>query len=218
MKKITKIEYQKKNKDRLNIYLDEDYAFSVDMNVMIKYSLAKNMELEEDFISEILETEERTKAYNYAVSLLARAPKSEKQLRLKMQDKGYDLQFIDNAVNKLKEQRYLDDEKFSEMLINSKINISKDGKLKIKEALYNKGIDRQIINEKLDSVSDEEELNRAIMLGNKKLESIKETDTRKKIVKLSNFLINKGFEFGTVKKAVSRLMDGDLDEFEVFND
>ncbi|MDF2616403.1 MAG: recX [Sedimentibacter sp.] len=216
MKKITKIEYQKKNKDRLNIYLDDSYAFAVDMNVMIKYSLAKNMELEEDFISEILTAEEEMNAYNYAVNLLSRSPKSEKELKLKMQDKGYDLVFIENAIKKLKEQKYIDDERYSEMFINSKINMSKDGRRKIKEALYNKGIDKEIIDEKLSSVSEEEEIERAFLLAKKKLSSMKEEDTRKKTLKLSNYLINKGFEYSTVKKAVSNLLDGNFDEYDEY--
>ncbi|KAF5028800.1 Regulatory protein RecX [anaerobic digester metagenome] len=214
MKKITKIEYQKKNKDRFNIYLDDSYAFAVDMNVMIKYSLAKNMELEDDFISEILTAEEEMNAYNYAVNLLSRAPKSEKELKMKMQDKGYDVIFIENVIKKLREQRYIDDERYSEMFISSKINTSKDGRRKIKEALYNKGINKEIIDEKLSSVSEEEEIERAFLLAKKKLASMKEEDTRKKTLKLSNYLINKGFEYSTVKKVVSSLLKGDFDEFD----
>ncbi|WP_312832571.1 RecX family transcriptional regulator [Sedimentibacter saalensis] len=214
MKKITKIEYQKKNKDRFNIYLDDSYAFAVDMNVMIKYSLAKNMELDDDFISEILTAEEEMNAYNYAVNLLSRAPKSEKELKMKMQDKGYDVIFIENVIKKLREQRYIDDERYSEMFISSKINTSKDGRRKIKEALYNKGINKEMIDEKLSSVSEEEEIERAFLLAKKKLASMKEEDTRKKTLKLSNYLINKGFEYSTVKKVVSSLLKGDFDEFD----
>jgi regulatory protein len=41
MKKITKIEYQKKNKERFNIYIDDEYGFAVDISILIKYSLKK---------------------------------------------------------------------------------------------------------------------------------------------------------------------------------
>jgi len=218
MKKITKIEYQKKSKDRVSIYLDDNYAFGIDLNIMIKYSLKKNMELEDDFISEILKAEDEISAYNYAISVLSRNQKSEKQLRQKMQDKGYDPQFIENAITKLKQQKYIDDERYSEMFINDKINISKDGKLKIKEALKSKGIDRLIIDEKLQEITTDEEIKRAYLLGNKKLKSIKEEDTRKKRVKLANYLITKGFEYAAVKKAVSKLLDSSSDDFEEFDD
>ncbi|HBV68276.1 MAG TPA: recombination regulator RecX [Clostridiales bacterium] len=218
MKKITKIEYQKKNKNRVNIYLDDSYAFGIDLNIMIKYSLKKSMELDDEFVDEILKAEEEINVYNHALSILARSVKSEKQLREKLKEKGFDQQFAENAIAKLKSQRYLDDERFCELLINSKINSSKQGKRRIKEALYEKGVHRDIIEEKMSMMCDEDELERARLLGAKKLSTLKEEDLRKKYIKLSNYLINKGFEYSTVKKAVSQLIDGSCDDFEEFQD
>lgn len=218
MKKITKIEYQKKNKDRVNVYLDDVFAFGIDLNIMIKHSLTKNMELDDDFIEEIIKAEEESHVYNHALSILSRSAKSEKQMRDKLKEKGYDISFIDNAIEKLKLQRYLDDNRYSEMFINSKINESKYGKRRIKEALYEKGIDRETIDEKLKVLSNEDELQRAISLGLKKLKSLKEDDKRKKSMKLINYLVGRGFEYGTVRQAVSKLVDNfdELDNYEDF--
>lgn len=216
MKKITKIEYQKNNKNRVNIYIDDNFAFGLDLNIMIKYSLAKNMEIEEEFINDILKAEEEINVYNYAVSILSRSAKSEKELRMKLQDKGYENQFIDNAIIKLKQQRYLDDERYSEMFINDKINFSKYGKRRIQEGLYIKGVDKEIISEKISQLSEEDEFERAMLLGAKKIKSIKDEDTHKKGVKLSNFLIGKGFEYSVVRKVVSRLIKGDMDELDFY--
>lgn len=213
MKKITKIEYQKKNKDRFNIYLDEEYAFAVDINILIKYSLKKDMALSDDLIDDILKAEERISVYNYGLSVLSRGAKSEYELKIKMQDKGFDSGLIDNALNLLKDQKYLDDERYCEMFINDKINISKYGIRKIKEALFYKGIDRKIIDEKIKNISAEEEEARAFQLGKKKLAAIKEEDTRKKGMKLSNYLIGKGFEYETVKKVVRNLMNIGFEDY-----
>ncbi len=207
MKKITKIEYQKKNKDRVNIYLDDNFGFGIDINIMIKYSLAKNMELSDEFIEDILKAEEEINVYNYGLTVLSRSLKSEKQLRLKMLDKGYDLELIDRAVQKLKYLRYIDDEYYSEALINIRINGAKYGKRRIKQELYEKGIDKEISESKLNEISDEEETERAYELGLKKLKSIKEEDTLKKSNKLSNFLIYRGFDYDTVKKVVSKILN-----------
>ena len=213
MKKITKIEYQKKNKNRVNIYLNDSFAFGIDLNIMVKYSLSKNMELEETFIEEILKAEEEINVYNYALSVLSRTFKSEKQLRDKLNEKGYDGQFVDNTIIKLKEKKYLDDERYSEILINNKITVSKCGKRRIRQDLYNKGISNEIIDEKLRSISDDDELARALSLGIKKLRTIKKDDERRSI-KLSNYLVNKGFEFETVKKAVVTLLKQKCYDFD----
>ena len=214
MKKITKIEYQEKNKERFNIYIDDEYAFAIDINILIKYSLKKDMLLDDELIDDILKSEEKICVYNYGISVLSRAAKSVHELRLKMKDKGFDLRLIENAINTLKEQKYLDDERYCEMFINDKINISKHGVLKIKEALYYKGIDKEIIEEKVKDISSEEEVKRAFVLGQKKYLSIKEEDTRKKGIKLSNYLIGKGFEYEVVKKTVKKLLDTEFDDFD----
>jgi len=212
MKKITKIEYQKNNKDRVNIYLDDKFEFGIDLNIMIKYSLSKNMELDDKFITEILIAEDKIKAYNYAVSILSRSAKSEKELRTKMSDKGYEQEFVDITIDKLKMNKYIDDDDYSDRFIHDKINFSKYGKRKLKEALYNKGIDRQIIEEKLSLISTDDEFVRAYELGEKKIRSLSKEDNAKKYTKLSNFLIGKGFEYETVRKVVSKLLKVDQEE------
>ena len=212
MRKITKIEYQKKNKERFNIYLDDEYGFSIDMNILIKYSLQKNMELSDDIIDEILNAEERIIVYNYGISVLSKTAKSEHELMLKMMDKGFDSQLIDNAINKLKEQKYLDDKRYCEMYINDKINISKHGVLKIKEALYYKGIDKEIIEEKIKNISSEEREKTALALAQKKALGIEEEDVRKKGIKLYNYLLSRGFEYETVKKTVKKILETEFDD------
>lgn len=211
MKKITKIEYQKKNKERFNIYIDDEYGFAVDISILIKYSLKKGMELDDALIDEILLSEEEISVYNYGISVLSRYFKSEYELRLKMKNKGFNPQLIDNAISILKERKYLDDERYCEMFINDKINISKHGVRKIKEALYYKGIDKEIIEEKIKSISAESEEERALLLGEKKLLNIKENDNRKKMSKLSNYLLGKGFEYETVNRALRKLLNADND-------
>ena len=211
MKKITKIEYQKKNKERFNIYIDDEYGFAVDISILIKYSLKKGMELDDALIDEILLSEEEISVYNYGISVLSRYFKSEYELRLKMKNKGFNPQLIDNAISILKERKYLDDERYCEMFIKDKINISKHGVRKIKEALYYKGIDKEIIEEKIKCISAESEEERALLLGEKKLLNIKENDNRKKMSKLSNYLLGKGFEYETVNKTLRKLLNADND-------
>ncbi|HHY99774.1 MAG TPA: recombination regulator RecX [Tissierellia bacterium] len=213
MKKITKIEYQKKNKERFNIYLDDEYGFSVDISILIDYSLKKGMVLDDALIGDILRAEEKISVYNYGISVLSRCAKSECELRLKMQSKGFEPDLIKKAIDTLKDRKYLDDERYCEMYIRDKTNLSNNGVRKIKEALYYKGIAKEIIDEKIKMITPESEEERAFILAEKKLLNIKENDTRKKMAKLSNYLIGKGFEYETVNKTVRKLIKSDFDDF-----
>lgn len=219
MKKITKLEYQKNNKDRVNIYLDDEYEFGLDLDIVIEYSLKKGMELEEDFVDQVLLAENRKKAYNYAISILSRRPVSEKQLALKMKNKNYDYEIILFVVDKLKQNRYIDDEDYSERFIRNKVNYSSSGKLKIKSALYSKGIEREIIEEKLRMIGEEDEVCKAYDLAKKKLRVLNIEDRSKIKTKLVSFLTNKGFEYSTVKKAIRRVCDEEcLDDEGLYDD
>ncbi len=206
MRKITKIEYQKKNKDRVNVYIDDSFGFGIDLNILIKYSLTKNMELSDEFIEDILKSEEEINAYNFGLAVLSRNLKSEKQLKEKMLDKGYDLELIDRAMEKLKNRGYINDEYYCDCLVSSRIKVAKYGKRRIAQELYDKGVDREITDDKLKEISDEEEFERAYELGLKKLKSIKEEDTRKKSGKLSKYLIYRGFDYDTVKKVIEKIL------------
>lgn len=214
MKKITRIEYQKNNKDRVNIYLDDKFEFGIDLNIMIKYGLAKNMELDDEFISQILISEDKAKLYNYAISVLSRGSKSEKELKLKLSDKGYDDESINTAIEKLKANKYINDDDYCKKFINDKINISKYGKRRIKEALINKGIDRELIEKNISYVSQDDETKIAYALAEKKLKSLTDAEPIKKKMKISSFLLNKGFDYEIVNKISSKLLKVENEGFE----
>ncbi len=63
---ITKIEVQKRTKERFNIYIDkgqgEEYGFSVNQAVLIKHGLQKGLEIDEVEIANILYNEEVQKS------------------------------------------------------------------------------------------------------------------------------------------------------------
>ena len=214
MKKITRIEYQKNNKDRVNIYLDDNFGFGVDLNIMIKYGLAKNLELDDEFISQILISEDKAKLYNYAISVLSRGSKSEKELKLKLSDKGYDDESINTEIEKLKANKYINDDDYCKKFINDKINISKYGKRRIKEALINKGIDMELIEKNISYVSQDDEIKIAYALAEKKLKSLTDAEPIKKKMKISSFLLNKGFDYEIVNKISSKLLKVENEGFE----
>ncbi len=63
---ITKIEVQKRSKERFNIYIDkgqgEEYGFSVNEVILIKHGLQKGLEIDEIALGNILYNEEVQKS------------------------------------------------------------------------------------------------------------------------------------------------------------
>src|SRR3990172_7393456 len=87
--KITKIEAQKKNKNRVAVYLDEEFAFGLDLTILAKFNLKKGDTLSESQISDLLLAEEKKKINDNALRYLANRAHSEKELTLKLKHKGY---------------------------------------------------------------------------------------------------------------------------------
>ena len=206
MKKITSIEVQKNNQDRVSIFLDNSFAFGLDMAIYLKYNLKKGMELDENFIDTILKAEEASKALNYAIQLLSRKDRTIKEITDKLNEKGFDIEIKNGVLDKLKEYNYLNDEVYCEKYINDKIKFSKYGKNKIKANLYLKGVDKDIISQKIIEIDSNIEYDRALELARKKLPSLQKYDKIKIKAKLGNHLISKGFDFDVVNKVIREVI------------
>jgi regulatory protein len=203
--KITSIEPQKNNNDRVNIYLDGNFAFGISIEILYKYGLEKDTEIDEEYIKNVLKAEERSKAINYALNFLNFKWRTEKEIRNKMLLKGYDEEIIQETISYLKEQKLVDDRRFAEGFVKDKINFNKLGKYRLKNELYNKGISGDIIDEVLSENCDDE-LERAMELGRKKLPSYKNDDKNAIYRKLGGFLQRKGYSYDCISKVMKELL------------
>lgn len=208
--KITSIEVQKRNKERVSIFVDGEYAFSLHAEIIYKYGIKSGDEITSDFIENISKVEEQKQANAYALNLISRAFKTEKQIRTKMKDKGFEETYIDKTIDMLKDYKYIDDTLYTKNYISDSVNFTKSGKNKIKTKLYQKGVDSETIKEMIDElVDDEQQFNAALEIGAKKYKNIRETDIRKKNQKLMSFLQYRGFSFDIIKKVVATVSNED---------
>lgn len=208
MLKITKIEQQKKNKDRYSIYINGEYSFGVYEDVLIRYQLSKGMEFEEDFIEEVLKKEEQEKANYYAIGLLNFKLRTEKEIRDRMWKKEYSKEIIDRTIDYLKRLKYLDDEEYAKRFIKDRVNLKKLGKERIKSELYYKGIDNEIISNQLDELVDQDDqYYTAIELAKKKLNTTyKNDDKNARYRKLGGFLQRRGYSMDIVMKVLREVL------------
>ncbi|MDO5515934.1 MAG: recombination regulator RecX [Clostridium sp.] len=206
---ITKIEVQKRNKDRVNIYLDNEYAFSISMELVYKESLKAKMEIDAERLKDIADKEGYLKCKNTALRIIERSYKTEKEVRDKLKEKEYTDSQIEKSIEFLKEYNFINDDSYAKAYINDKL--ASRGRQKIKYDLMRKGIDRQIIDEKLSDIDSDDERNTAMVLAEKKYRSIKksETDTYKLSGKLYRFLISKGYNYDIVKDVVKEVMNAE---------
>lgn len=85
--------------------------------------------------------------YEYAIDVLSKYPKTEKELRIKMYQHGYESEMVMRTLEKLKAENFLNDEMFAESYINSEVIRKGKPLLAIMQKLEMKGIDRKILIE-----------------------------------------------------------------------
>ncbi|MGL5648601.1 MAG: recombination regulator RecX [Clostridium sp.] len=209
MGRVTKIEEGKRNKGRVNVYVDEDFAFAIDGELAYKMGLKKNLEIDEEKIKEAVLKDGFSKCKERAIKIVERSYKTEKELRTKLKSYEFLDQQIDYAINFLIEYKFLDDAKYTRMYIKDKL--FNQGSNKIKFTLERKGINRELIEEILSEFDKSEEVERGIYLCEKKYNILKgkESDKYKLKDKLFRYLVGRGYEFSSAKEIINKVLSND---------
>lgn len=205
MGKITKIEVQKRNKERVNIFIDEEFAFALSAELVYKEGIKTGDILDVDKFTKISKEESYLKCKNSALRIIERACKSEKEIKEKLALKGYDNESIESTMEFLREYNFVNDENYAKMYVKDKIK--NQGQNKIKYALIKKGIDEEYINEEMANIDNDEQMEMGYEIGLKKYNLLlkRESDKYKVSQKLYRFLISKGYGYDIVSSLVKKI-------------
>lgn len=194
------------------VFLDNDEKLFLAYEVLLKNGLRKGDEISEDLFSYLVTENQKYFIKKRALSLLARRMHSVSELRIKLLQKKYKKELIEEVLKGLTESKILDDQKFALLFAEEKSGGKSWGKVKIKAELIKKGINRDIINEVLTKISSEhDDFQTALELGRKKLRliSAKKPDSRKASQKIMSYLYNKGFDFEICRQVAKELIEKD---------
>src|ERR1041385_6540003 len=105
---ITALAVQRNNKERVNVYLDDEFAFGLTMIEAAR--LRKGQQLTDAEIATLKSTDDVQKAYDSAVRYLGQRPRSAAEVRHNLTGKEVDVSVIDEVIGRLETQGYLDDQ------------------------------------------------------------------------------------------------------------
>lgn len=203
---ITKIESQKKNNDRVNIYVDGEFFMAVFTELIYTFNLKKGMEIDQNNLTYILKEEMYIKAKNKALNILSKADQSERKIREKLSTE-FEEDTIDIVIEFLLKNKFIDDDLLAQKIVNTNVNLNKCGRNKIKQNLYNKGIAIESINEAISEIDKDVEFENAMYLAKKRYERVKNEDKRKIYQKISQHLAYKGFDYDIIKRVLNKLLN-----------
>ncbi|MFC6451967.1 MULTISPECIES: RecX family transcriptional regulator [Paenibacillus] len=203
---ITKVERQKRVKDRYNLYIDEQYTFSVHEDILIKYRLVKGSVISVEEFKAILYAQEKQQAYLYAIRLLSSRLRSEHELAARLKQKGYEPAIRTITIERLRQERYVDDGLFAEQLTMQRIRSQKKGRNWVKQELQHKGLQPEHIVHALGQVDEETEYRHAFDLAYKKYRIEFAEDSLKARRKAMGFLARRGYSSSLVSRVMRDLV------------
>lgn len=134
---------QKKKKDRYSIFLDGDYAFSVEEDVLVHHALTKGKELSKKNIDEITEKDDYHRAYLMAIQFLSYRMRSVDEMQAYLRKKEINPNWIEPIMTSLVEDKYLEDQRFAEMFVRDRMHQTSKGPQVINRELLEKGVNKE---------------------------------------------------------------------------
>ncbi len=203
--KITKLEPQKRNNNRISIYINDEFALGVHKNIIYKLHIEEGKIIDKEYFEKIIKAKEQKKANDYAVKLLSYRQRSQKEIEDKMKQKEYDTEIIDKTLNWLKKYDLINDEEFAKEYILSKAK--KYGSKRIKLELARKGIDEKVMQTVLEEeVSPDTEYHIALEGAQKKMKSYEGQEKNAIYRKLAGYLQRRGFSYDIISKVLKKLL------------
>lgn len=206
---ISKAEVQAKNKNRVNIFIDGEYSFSVNAELCILHKLKTGASISEQEIEKIKCEDSKKQAASMALNYIVKRRKTELETKKYLSTKGFDENSIFYAVNKLKEYGYLDDASYALDFVSYHNELGKYGPKMIEQKLKQKGVPSIFIDEAMEKAYEKQSIN-AENLVEKLKDKYKNLEPLKKRDKIYRYMINKGYDYVEIK----HLLHISEDEYE----
>lgn len=214
-RKITDIKQAVRDENRVNVFVDNEYCFSLDIAQLIDFKLKIGSELSEDDIEKYHKASEFGKLYQRTLEWVLVRPRSVRETRDHLFQKAHqrelkskiaseskpkmkpylvDNLMLEQVLSRLIEKHYIDDQKFAEYYVENRFVNKGISAKRMRMELTKKGIDSSIIDAVLNTTARNEadEIKKIIT---KKINRYDEQ-------KLTSYLLRQGFDYELVRNLV----------------
>jgi len=212
---ITAIRSQARDPERVSIFLDGTFAFGLGRQIALDQALRIGDDLSTERVAALRATDDIGKATNAALGLLARRPRSIKEVRDRLGQKGFAAEAIDAAVARLEGWSYVGDDDFARYWVENRVAHKPRGERLIAQELRQKGVERETARAAIDA-AEIDELGAAQELGRQKMRSYRGLERAVAHRRLGGFLARRGFGFDVVGPVLDELLAGwgEVDEVD----
>jgi regulatory protein len=199
---ITALEVQKRNRERVNVYLDGEFAFG--LPIIEAAQLQKDQVLSEEQIKALQAIDSLSRALDQAVKLLSRRPYSTAEIRRHLESKQVPSAVIDEVLAKLAHLGYVDDRAFAEYWVENRERFRPRGPRALRYELRQKGIADELVDAVLDEFDAHDSAYRAAQEKIRRLRGLTPEQFR---TRLGAFLVQRGFGYDIVREVIEQVID-----------
>lgn len=209
---ITRLERQKKNKHRINVYLNDEYAFAIHEDVLIKYRLNKGRELDAADMREVLAAEEKNRAIQYGLRYISHRPRTAEEVKRHLLDKGFPKLVAEEAVAGFIERTYINDKEYARLWVDERLRLKPRGRHLLRQELQARGVDGDDIEAALSLVEPDDEADACFAIARKKYGRMSFASFQEMRNKVGPFLQRKGFPHEIITKTLEKLRKESINE------
>ncbi len=204
MSQITRLAAGKRREKRVNVYLDGEFALSLAAEVVLKEGLHTGQEITVAELTALADADRQQRCLNAAGRFLAYRPRSQAEVRQRLQKRGFEEIYITRTLNKLKEQGLVDDAAFARYWIDNRESFSPRSRRLTRLELLRKGLAKDIIEDVLAGLDEGDSAYRAALSKARHLSPADYEDFRKR---LGAYLARRGFNYDIVRATVARVWE-----------
>ncbi len=199
--RITALELQRKKSNRINIFLDGKFAFS--LNDIVAAWLKVGDELSDEKINSLKDKDSIERGLQSALHFLSYRNRSEHEIRKNLLHKGFLSGEIEKILQAMKDRELINDNQFAVEWVENRTNSKPRGRMLLSYELTQKKIAPELIRQALAELPDESTL--ALSAGHKILNRYANLNKKLFFKKMLNYLLRRGFNYEVAYETVSKL-------------
>ena len=204
-----KINFKPGKGNKMHIYIDGEYRLTADCDFVFTCGFDNNSDISDEELVFLTDEVNSRRAFLKACDLLSFRDHSSRELLTKLRQKGYG-EGAEQAVEKLMEEGYVDDERFARAYAAELVRVKHFGKRRIVTELLKKGIDPSLARD----IADETEVDEDEILVALKRKYGRCLDTEKGVRRAVNGLAAMGYGYSEIKQAIETIKEEAETDYE----
>ncbi len=200
---VTALRAQKRNPNRINVYLDGEFSFG--LSRIVAAWLSVGQAISDEKILTLKNEDELEVAYQQALKFISYRSRSSSEIEKFLSDKGTNQDTIHQTINRMERSGIVDDNRFAQDWTDNRSTFRPRSRRAVRQELRRKGISDEVIELTLNDMLPEEEL--AYHAGVTYSRKLTESDRFEFFRRLGGFLARRGFTYDVIKPVVTRIWE-----------